>query len=478
MLGSVNWPKLDGAADEAGGAEVQSGGNQKMFRAVRLVAFVSLGSWALAAVPMRAQGFGSTKEKITLQRKLPAIIHLPGDTIKVTVTTADEDGALPYDFQALLETELLKDQPSLRIDDSPAVFINCNITEYSHPDPVYTQRGVQGSTGSTIGDLVNGAAKATSTERITGEMYVSFQAKTPDGKMLISDNVSTTYDREFDAAGNSAEHGVLGSVTGSLGRVKGGKRSQEINPPTEAELRSLLINGAVQLIAEHVVNTDEKVDVLLAQKNGVLDDGNKQAAAGLWERALETWETATPFPKPDEDAYRLYNVGVAYEALAYQADDEKTAMKFLDQASVNYGKAADAKPAEKYFVEPQKRIEDAITHYKQLDQEAAREKAAAAKAAQDALNAKPPSPAQAGTGARGLNNTQVITMVKSGMDDDTIVQTIRGAKAVNFDLTADGLANLKNNGVSAAVVSAMKTRAARKPAPSTTSKPAPKHTAS
>jgi hypothetical protein len=453
-------------------------GGIKMSRTAGIIALVSLGSLALAAAPARSQGFGSTKEKITLQRKLPAIIHLPGDTIKVSVTTADEDGALPYDFQALLETELLKDQPSLRIDDSPAVFINCQITEYSHPDPVYTSRGMQGSTGSTIGDIVNGAAKATSTERITGEMYVSFQAKTPDGKMLISDNVSSNYDHEFDAQGNSAEHGVFGSVTGTIGRAKGGKKSQDINAPTPAELRSLLITEVVQQIAEHVVNSDEKVDVFLAQKPGPLDEGNKQAEAGLWERALETWETATPFPKPDEDAYRLYNVGVAYEALAYQADDEKTAMKFLDQASVNYGKAADAKPTEKYFVEPQKRIETAITHYKQLDEEAAREKAAAAAAAQ-AANNKPASPAQASTGPKGLTNSQVIGMVKNGMADDTIILAIRGAKAVSFDLTADGLADLKNNGVSTPVVTAMKTRAARK-APSTTAKPAttPKPTAS
>ena len=69
---------------------------------------------ALASVPAGAQGFGAAKDKVTLHRKLPAIVHLPGDTIKVTVTSSEEDGTLPYDFQALLETELLKDEPNLR----------------------------------------------------------------------------------------------------------------------------------------------------------------------------------------------------------------------------------------------------------------------------------------------------------------------------------------------------------------------------
>ena len=82
------------------------------------------------------------------------------------------------------------------------------------------------------------------------------------------------------------------------------------------------------------------------------------------ERAEETFETAPALRKPDEDAYRLYNIGVAYEAQAYLAEDAKSTMKFLDQAAINYGKAIDAKPAEHYFLEPQKRIEDSIVHYK------------------------------------------------------------------------------------------------------------------
>ena len=70
-----------------------------------------------------------------------------------------------------------------------------------------------------------------------------------------------------------------------------------------------------------------------------------------------------------EDAYRLYDIGVAYEAMGYAADDDKAAMKFLDQASINYGKAIDSNPAEKYFLEPQKRIETALAHYEKLEQQ-------------------------------------------------------------------------------------------------------------
>jgi len=417
--------------------------------ALIIVVVTSLAAAATLSVPAAGQGFGASKEKVTLHRKLPAVIHLPGDTIKVIVNSADteENGTLPYDFQALLETELLKDDPNLREDDNPAAEIICQITEYSHPDPEYTNKLAPAAAlgGSQIASI----AKAGIVERITGKLNVSFQAKDANGHTLISDNIESTYDREFDSAGNSTAHGVLGQVTGSLAHAKGGAKSED-GPPTPAELRSHLIIDAVQQIAEHVVNSDESIDVLLARKDGPLEEGDKAAETGLWERALETFETAPAFPKPDEDAYRLYNIGVAYEALAYEADDEKAAMKYLDQAAINYGKAIDAKPTEKYFIEPQKRIETAIAHYKALDRQ--HEQAERAKT-------EGGSP----TEVKGLTNIQVIAMLKSGMDEATVIQAIRGAGALNFDLSAAGQKDLIAGGVSAHLLAEMKTQAAKKP---------------
>jgi hypothetical protein len=418
-----------------------------MNRASRFLAIAFCSVAALGAIPCLAQGFGASKLKVTLQRKLPALVHLPSNTIKLTVSTADQDGTLPFDFQALLETELLKDDPDLREMDNAGVQILCQITEYSHPEPTVTKRAAP---GVSLTGPKQGLTTTADFTRITGQLNVSLQVKDSGGGLLISDNISATYDEEFDSSGNSASHGVFGSVTGTFGRMKGGQKSEDANPPTPSELRSRLILDAVQQIAEHLVNSDEKIEVLLAQKAGPLDEGNKAAQAGLWERALETYETATPFPKPEDDAYRLYNVGVAYEALAYTASDEKMTMKYLDQAAINYGKAIDAKPGEKYFVVPQKRIETAISHYKELDQERTR-------TAQETANPAPAAP-------KALTNTQIIAMVKSGVDDATIIQTIHGAAAVSFDLSPAGLHDLSSNGVSAGIVTAMRAQAAKKPA--------------
>ena len=427
-----------------------------MSRTERLLATLCLGVGALAAAPAGAQSFGMAKEKVMLQRKLPALVHLTGVTIKVKVTGHDNQATLPADFQALLETELLKDDSRLRVDDShPSTVVTCQITEFSHPQPTTTKRPSLAVNKT--------ATKTQSYTRITGALSASFQAKTSGGQMLISDNVHAKYDEEFDSSGNSTANGVLGKVTGTFNRLKGGSSSEDTNPPTDSELRSRLMNDAVRQIVEHIVNTDESVEVFLARQKGALDDGDKQAAAGLWERALETFETASPSAKKDEDAYRLYNIGVAYEALAYQAEDAKAAMKYLDEAAIDYGKAVDAKPAEKYFLEPQKRIETAIAHYKELEGEA-KSKPAVAVATQSrpaGVAARPSKPAAAGatqsnlSGSLGksatvkaLTNAQVIAMVKSGMDDDTVAQTIHAAKAVNFDLSAAGRKDLTGNGIS------------------------------
>jgi tetratricopeptide (TPR) repeat protein len=367
----------------------------------------------------------------------------------------DDQSDVAHDLQALLETELMKDDPLLRADENnPSAVITCQITGYSHPQPtVSTKPGLALSMGASMNQ---------SYKRVTGTLSVSFQARSAGGQMLGSDNVTAKYDEEFDGFGNSTSQGVKGAVTTTWKRLKGGESSESLNPPTDAELRSRLQADAVRQIAAHIVNTKETLEVYLARQKGALDAGDKQAEAGLWQRALETFETAPPLSKVGEDAYRLYDIGVAYEALAYEAEDEKSAMKFLDEAAINYGKAIDAKPAEKYFLEPQKRIETAIEHYKKLEDQK-NQKIVTASAKSDGTPGKSGAVGKAAVAAKALTNAQVIAMVKSGVEDDTVAQTIRAAKAVNFDLSAAGQQDLNGNGVGAPVITAMKARAARKP---------------
>jgi hypothetical protein len=411
---------------------------------------------AVAALPVFGQGFGMDKTKVVLHRKLPALVQLPGNRITVKVVTVhptDVDEAA--DLQSQLMTELLKNDPQLQEDDvHPQVIVSCQITQFAHPAPVVTARVVPGK------NLIGKSQPQTQNfTRITGALSVTFQVKSGSGRTVVSDNVSTNYDQEFNASGDNTSHGIFGTMKDEAGRLT--KGNNEDQPPTDPELRQKLVSGVIHQMAEEIVNTDEAIEVDLAKDKGPLDQGDKEAEQNLWERALETFTTAPPRAKPEQDAYRLYDIGVADEALAYQASDTTAAMKFLDEAAINYGKAVDGKPGEKYFLQPQKRIETAIAHYRKLEMEKN------APPVKEVAETEPVSkPVKAASeehatphSGKSLTNSQVLAMVRAGMDDGAVEQKVKEAGAVDFDLTPVARRRLVADGVSVAVINTMRARA-------------------
>ncbi len=452
---------------------------------------------------VRAQGFGLTKKTIKLQRKMPAAVHLPGPGFDVQVNAHDAGNAdAARMLSDLLTTELQKYDKKLQVKPTgPDEVIHCTIMTFQIPPPVsYTRNEVVFQKGKN-------ASQPVQYYKVTGSVSVTYQAKDGGARVLDSDGVTAKYSQEFQAGTNQATGESLESkVTNPFKRLAGKKTDETYGAPTPIELRQLLLSRAASQIASRLVNTDETLDVPLAR--GKLDEANNLAEKGLWQRDLETLEEMAPLPKPTDDAYRLYNIGVAYEALAYQSEDKSATEKFLEKAAINYGKAIDANPGEKQFAEPQTRIETAVEHYKRLQggstmtakadsapASAPEDSAAPAKssapgkastratgatsataAASKPAAAKPPastsaapaasSPAKApakpaAPAAPALTNAQVIKMAKAGVDEDNIVATIHDATAIDFDLTPDGLVNLASNGVKGKIVSAMRERAKR-----------------
>jgi hypothetical protein len=264
------------------------------------------------------------------------------------------------------------------------------------------------------------------------------------------------------------------TITGHVSSTIHGKGEAD-TAPSPAELKNKMLSDVVHQIAARLVNTDEGVEVLLAR--GKLDDWNKYAENGRWSDYVEKLETMTPLPGKEDDAYRLYNIGVGYEAMGYAAEDQKAAKKNLQDAAINYGKAVDGKPSEKYFLQPQNRIETALVHYKQLqDQKSGTVSASAGSSSTAKVSTRgvhsstsgstQPAPAKslassspAKSSGPPLTNDQVIKLVKANVDEDNIIDTIRHASAVNFDLSVDGVVNLANNGVKGKILTAMKARA-------------------
>lgn len=458
------------------------------------------------AAPVYPQGFGNVgKKKIVLHRKLPPVIQFTGTTFSIKVTSRDPKYAdLTGKLKDLLETELLKDNGKLRADaNSTELAIVCVVTNFSVPAPTeFTRNEVVMEKGKQLEQPVK-------YNKITGTLEVSYQAKDPKtGRALDADNVKASYSEDFEAGTNQKAGKSLGTkVADPFKRMAGKKTEDSSGPPSNSELSENLIHQAIHEIASRITATNEPVEIMLAQ--GKLDKTNKTAEQGLWSRYLEQLETMTPLPNAKDDAYRLYNIGVAYEALAYQTEDRKAAKGFLQDAAINYGKAVDAKKEEKYFLEPQKRIETAMAYYRKIEGQSkavaaanapadeppnadagkskggatkpsgskTKSKTANGKSTADpkSANGKSDGANSGADGGKGpaaaakpaapatpaLTNDQIIKMAKAGVDEDSIIATIRDASTVKFDLTPDGQIGLTSGGVKPKILAAMRDRAKR-----------------
>ena len=410
------------------------------------------GAAAICGVSV-AQNFGGAfqRKQIVLVRKLPPTGHIDGSTFTINVTGPGM-GDVPENLKSTIESIIVANDPRLRsvtATEHPDAVINCQVTTYSQPPAQITSQP-----GLSFGKTPAPAEQFT---HVAGLMTANFNAQDiRAGRSIAANTVTTKFDQQFPVPPPANAKPSLGGILSSHipkipGTTQGGdKPGDEDKPPTPAELKNWLIQTTALAIASHLVNTSEQVQVLLAAGGG-LDEADKLMAQKLWSRALEQLETMPPFPQPEQDAYRLYDLGVVNEALGYQAEDVAKARKNLQEAAIDYGKAIDGKPGEKNFLQPQTRIDTALAHYKTLgDQMAQTASAAAARAS---------APAAADV----LTNADVISMVAAKLDEANIVDTIQHSSAVNFDLSAKGQIDLAKGNVNGRIIAAMKQKARAQP---------------
>ncbi|HZQ43488.1 MAG TPA: hypothetical protein VFA99_09560 [Acidobacteriaceae bacterium] len=432
---------------------------------------ITFAGLAALLLPLAASGqnFGSplalTRKRIVLERKLPPTGHIDGTGIKVVVNGVGVGADVAATLKSTLEDILLRNDPRLRGEDAhPDTIITCTIMSYAQPAPTRTQQ-------STVSLDKKKPAQPEYTERVTGMLTVGFKAASRTGHTIAADNVKSNYDRDFTVSANGNTNtgftsSIFHSVSSATSHITKGSNNSEEQPPTPIELRDKLLQDAAMQIASNLVNTTEQVTVNLARGGG-LDEPVKLMENRLYSRALEALSMMQPFPAPEEDAYRLYDIGVANEALAYTAEDVNKARTFLQQAAINYGKAIDAKPTEKNFLEPQNRIDTALAHYKSLSEEAktpavetTSARTSPSRTVSDTSTAHP----AADPPSDAMTNDQVIEMVAAHIDEGNIIDDIQHAPEVHFDLSVQGQVYLSQHGVNGRLLSAMKTRERGAPA--------------
>jgi hypothetical protein len=340
--------------------------------------------------------FGASKCDAKIQRLVPPPTRIQGPLQVMVKPGGGSDAALASQVQSQLESSLIKLDPALTISGaSPQTQLEAEISEY---------------TDNRRYRVVNSTLKVT---------WRALAAT----KQLLASNLA-----QYVAQSSYLE----GKDVPDQSSVKGG-----------------MAGKVVVQIAQNLVPYPETIEVLIAKgPSGKLEPACKLAQAGQWTRALENWETMPAFRDPKDEAYRIYNIGLAHEVMGYSAgtsQDFESALSELDKAAESYGLAVDKNTGEKYFKDPQTRIKTSLQYYTALrDQNGNRSKP-------KVLAGGNSGPAVSGTSG-GLTNDQVIEFVRTGFSEDFVLDQIRTSPNPSFSVTPGDLIKLKQAGVNERII--------------------------
>lgn len=238
-------------------------------------------------------------------------------------------------------------------------------------------------------------------------------------------------------------------------------RLAEEGPPSTSEVEDAMLDRSASKAAGLVTPARDTVKVMLARSDEV-DRLNDLARSRKWNEWRAALQETRPHRDPKKDAYRLHNIGVADEALAYEATSDEETQRLLQEAASFVQQAMNAKKDEKYFAEAFTRISNSSLGYARLRTMRAsigmRQTTSAAEPTPPAKPAAPPAKAAAAKPAANaaMTNADVIDLRKAGLDDDNLIAAIKEADAAAFDLTPAGLKTLLGAKISNRVITAMR----------------------
>jgi len=369
-------------------------------------------------------GFGTIrKRKITLQVRQPAALRLSNASFAVKAgVSGNQYAAVLGSLQSTLETELVSNEKTLTKkpqSDAQWVF-ELTVNGFSIPQPT-RRTDKAGNTTLTY-------------ERWIGSLNVAYQIVDKAGTVHSAGNVTGDYDQEFQT--NGASGGISLPGIGPFGKPKNNEKVVH----TAEDVKQALIAKVVHQIASRLGNTVEGVEVQLVGGDDHLDHAATFLEQRLWSRAAEELEKTPAYVKPDDESYRQYALGLAYEAMSYDGKTYAEQRANLFKAQECYDKAAELNPGQKYFVEVIARTKDSVATYRTLD---AMQKEDQAKASKPVARAGDPAPAAgSGTGSTDKKKTltlnDVIELRAAGVPDAQIIELIQSSP-VEFSLDKDSV---------------------------------------
>jgi hypothetical protein len=382
----------------------------------------------LTALPAEArEGFGLlTKKAASLNRVSPPAVFLMRTKIHVkTSSSKPESNGVAQRLQSQLESALISRDSRLSADpDHPETLIEVTVLQNDASERWDRRREME----------TRQVGKDSKGKPVFESYPVEVNYK------VISHNFAASYKvTDLSKAASLDADSIHSSFSKDF---REGRDAPEV-----FSLEGAAIDRVVDGIARRLTPTRETINVLVPK--GSLESLGGLAEAGQWNRYLEALEKQTPNTKVTEESYHQYALGTAYEALGYAADDPEVTLKYLQQASIYYGKAIEFNPGEKYFSQPYNsiwsgktipppldRVQSALVNYRRLkDFRDNYGSLQAAKVAEDSKSLEERS------GER-MDNAAVIRMVKAGLEKDVILNAIESAPRRAFDTSPKGLIDL------------------------------------
>lgn len=306
----------------------------------------------------------------TLKRLLPASVSLNQKRIKV-VALAAVSTKVSEELLTILKTKLItaiqKDNRFVLDERNPETVLKFTVTNY------YVEER-----------KIAGTAQVPPCTFYTGKIEVSYQAVEVGTEAPIdSENLEHAIIEDEPKKGG-INVPLLHKTSNTCGTEGKG---------TANEARDNLVDAIVKQMSKRAAPFEEELTVPVP--GGKLEALSALAVSQRWGKLLEEAEKTEPLPKPPDDAYRLYLIGLADEALAYQDardageleknrrgdttsdkakqaiaqedQDFKDAQTYLDKAGKAYKDALQAKPGEKEFRTPDARLEQAVKLYETIN---------------------------------------------------------------------------------------------------------------
>lgn len=427
-------------------------------------------------VTIQAQGFkraltGSKMETV-LKRKLAPYVVIKNKRIKIiAVAQGNTTQEVPEILKTKLVTDVQKDTGFVVDEYNPETILKFTVTAFD----VEFRQGTYQSGNSTLPYTM-----------VNGNVEVSYQAiEAGTNAPVDSENLIEVFKQDFPPVSSQNTSRFGGWIPNPWG-----DRPSSI-PPSKSEVYNLLLNSVVKQMAVRAAPVEERFSVLLPL--GKLDQLSRIAQTQSWQKVLEGAETMKPLEKPEDDAYRVYLIGLANEALAYTQTNNEAVRDFLFKARKAYDDARMKKSGEKEFIEPWTRVDKAVTQYDKIKRQIEEyQKYLASKAApapapnnagavpgqpvvQPEVAKTPDKGASSSSEPEVWTNQTVIQLWQSKVSERILLQAIAEATQVKFDTKSPkGLSQLSEAKIPDSVIGAMMEKMSGKKSPPP--KPGPKAT--